>query len=184
MKCYWKAEPLGRSAASLILLFLSLTPMGRAVQEPKHWCLQLFKVLYGIFPTSSCLSRSAQSLMHLLMYLPALLQVSWILWDVKNGTWCLCLGPESVPMWYSCETLTLSGEWEQFHLQFIGEVKIDRLLTSQVGWFTGDYYVQQMGRSCQIWIKSQIQTTLHLKVFDFLQAEVCDSDKKAAGPWI
>lgn len=100
VNCYWNAEPLRRSATDLILLFLLLflTLVGRAVQEPKHWCLELFKVLYGIFPTSSCFSRSAQSLMCFVMYLPALLQVSWILRDVKYGTWCLCLGSESVPM--------------------------------------------------------------------------------------
>jgi len=51
-------------------------------------------------------------------------------------------------------------------------------LTSQVGWFTRDYYVQQMGRSCQIWIKNQIQTTQPLKVFDFLQSEAWDSGKR------
>ena len=133
MNCHWNAELLGRGAAGLIPFFVSLTLVGRAMQTPKHWCLTLFKMLYSIFPTSSCLSRSALSLRHPVLYLPALLQVSWLLWDVKNGTWCLCLGPESVPTWYSCETFTLSEEWEQFPLQFLGKVK-SRSTVDKSGW--------------------------------------------------
>lgn len=112
VNCHQNAELLRRGAAGLILFFLSLRLVGRPVQTPKCWCLVLLKKLYSAFLTSCCLCRSAQSLRHPVLYLPALLQVSWILWDVKNGTSCLCLGPESIWTRYSCEMLIFSGEWE------------------------------------------------------------------------
>lgn len=122
-----------RAAAGQMLFFVSLPLVARAIQAPQCWCIVPFKMLCNIFPTSSCLSRSAQSLRHPVLYLPSLLQVSWILWDVKNGTWCLCLGLASLPTWQSCETLTLLEEWEQFPLQFIGKVK-SRLTVDKSGW--------------------------------------------------